>query len=160
MFCLFALAGSAQTGRVFFQTTTFGIVGLARNQVARLNALNPGNAYGDRNAVCSADLQFVDDQGRELKSTSSTQIEWGRAASLELPAKEVLKGTLRIEIRGVIKTAINRPSPSTPSPVMSGAVCTLLPTLEVFDEATGQTQFVLSEGRSIILNTPSKNSLR
>ena len=62
-----ALHVHAQTGgQVFFQTTTFGMVGLARNQVARLNVLNPGNSYGNTTPVCSAEMEFLDDQGTKI----------------------------------------------------------------------------------------------
>ena len=159
LLCLLAFPGDAQIGQVFFQTTTFGMVGLARNQVARLNVLNPGKPYGDRSSVCSADMGFVDDQGHELKS-SNAHVGWEKAVSLEVNGSEFVKGALRVQIRAVVKTAINRPIPSVTSPVMPGAVCSFFPTLEIFDRDTGKTQLILTEGRSIILNTPTNGSSR
>jgi hypothetical protein len=158
---LVAMSGNAdaQTGQMFFQTTTFGMVGLARNQAARLNVLNPGNAYGDRNPVCSAEMSFLDDQGRELKS-SAAPVDWGKAVSLELDRSSLPGNALRVQIRAVLRTAINRPDPLAASSVMPGAVCSFLPTLEIFDKDTGKTSFLLSEGRSFILNTPVRNSTR
>jgi hypothetical protein len=154
------LNGNAQTGgQVFFQTTTFGMVGLARNQVARLNVLNPGNAYGNRTVACSADMGFLDDQGRELKSRTAP-VDWDKAVSLEFDRSELASGALRVQIRAVVKTAINRPDPSVAPPVMPGSVCSLMPTLEIFDKDTGKTQLILSEGRSIILNTPANSPAR
>lgn len=150
-----ALSANAQTaGRKYFQTTTFGIVGLARNQVARLNVLNPGNAYGIQNRTCSADMEFRDDQDRELK-TATAEVDWGKAVSLQVDQHEIGNDALRVQIRAVVKTAISQPDASATSSVMPGAVCSFLPTLEVFDKDTGKTTLILSEGRSIILNTPS-----
>ena len=151
---LLALVGSAQTGQVFFQTTTFGMVGLARNQVARLNVLNPGNSYGNRSSACSAEMEFLDDQGHELKSSNS-QVDWDKAVSLEINGSELVKSTLRVQVRAVVKSFIKPANPPSTSSVMPGAVCSFLPTLEIFDRDTGKTQLVLSEGRSIILNTPT-----
>lgn len=141
-------------GQVFFQTTTFGIVGLARNQVARLNVLNPGNAYGNRTPICSAEMKFLDDQGRELKS-STARVDWDKAVSLEIGHREVAHGAQRIHIRAVLRTAINPPDPSATSAPMPGSVCSFLPTLEIFDKDTGKTQLVLTDGRAILLNTPA-----
>jgi hypothetical protein len=94
-------------------------------------------------------------QGRELKSSNS-QVDWGKAVSLEMAQSELEKGALRVQLRAVIKSAINPPDPSATSAVMPGSVCSFLPTPEVFDKDTGKTQFVLTEGRSIILNTPAR----
>jgi hypothetical protein len=99
-------------------------------------------------------MGFLDEQGRELKS-SSAKVDWDKAVSLEVDRSELASGALRIQIRAVVKTAINRPDPSDTSPVMPGSVCSLMPTLEIFDKDTGKTQLILSEGRSIILNTPT-----
>lgn len=154
-----ALSAVAQTGQVFFQTTTFGMVGLARNQVARLNVLNPGNAYGDRSSVCSAEMSFLDNQGRELKA-STTPVDWGKAASLEFDRNSLPGAALRVQIRAVVRTALNPPDPAAASSVMPGAVCSFFPTLEIFDKDTGKTALIMSEGRSIILQTPSGRSAR
>jgi hypothetical protein len=73
-----ALSGDAQTGQVFFQTTTFGMVGLARNQVARLNVLTlvmPTAIEIRCVRRSSAEMKFLDDQGRELKS-SNVPVDW------------------------------------------------------------------------------------
>jgi hypothetical protein len=150
-------SGHAQTGQIFFQTTTFGIVGLARDQVARLNVLNPGNAYNDHSPVCSAEMTFLDEEGRELK-LGNAPVGWGKAASLEFDRAEQKNGPLRLQIRGVVKSAINRPNPTATSSVMPGAVCSLFPTLEIFDKNTGKTVLILTEGRSIIFNTPSRGT--
>lgn len=151
MFAL-AISAHAQSGQVFFQTTTFGMVGLVRNQVVRLNVLNPGNSYGNTTPVCSAEMQFLDDQGRQLKSSSGV-VDWNKAISLEIDWAEIAGAASRVQIRAALRTGINRTASGTPSP-MPGAVCTLLPTLEIFDKDTGKTVLVLSEGRSILLNTP------
>src|SRR5262249_15971669 len=150
-----ALSANAQSsGQVFFQTTSFGMVGLARNQVARLNVLNPGNACGIQDRICSAEMEFLDDQGHTLKSNTA-EVGWGKAVSLELDRKELTNGGLRVPLRAVVKTAINPPGSSVTSPVMPGAVCNFMPTVEIFDKDTGKTALVMSEGRSVILNTPS-----
>ena len=152
---LLVLSVDAQGGgQIFFQTTTFGIVGLARNQVARLNVLNPGNAYDNRTPICSAEMKFLDDQGRELKS-STARVDWDKAVSLELDHSEIARGAQRVHIRAVLRTAINPPDPSATSAPMPGSVCSFLPTLEIFDKDTGKTQIILTDGRSIILQTPT-----
>jgi hypothetical protein len=68
----------------------------------------------------------------------------------------VAGGAVRVQIRAVVRTAINPPDPSVTSPVMPGSVCSFFPTVEIFDKDSGKTLLVLMEGRSIILNTPMK----
>src|ERR1700730_16010381 len=87
----FALSANAQSGQVFFQVTTFGIFGLASNQIARLNVLNPGNSNGQQTVVCSAQMAFMDDQGRELKSSNS-QVDWVRLSLSKWPTVNSKRG--------------------------------------------------------------------
>ena len=77
--CASALLAIAQIGggQVVFQTTTFGMVGLAPNQIARLNVLNPGTGFGGNKPACSAEKQFIDGDGKVLK-TSTLQVDEGK----------------------------------------------------------------------------------
>lgn len=112
-----------------------GMIGITAGQTARLNVLNPGlPAPAGTAAICSANLSFLDDQGKDLKDMAVSVIP-GKSVSLDLNADKDLSPALgagaRLEIRALV---------STPA---SGSYC-LVPTLEIIDNLTGKTTVALS----------------
>ena len=156
---LFALAffGNAQSGPglPFFQTTTFGMFGLAANQTARLNVLNPGAASFAGKPTCSAELAFLDGDGRVLKSNTAQPVEDEKAIFLDLNRNQVSNTSERVQIRARVRIAAVPPAgPSTPSPIMPGSVCSLFPTVEVFDKDTGKTTMIMTQAQTVMQSTP------
>ena len=82
-------------------------------------------------------------------------MDWGKAVSLEFDRNSLPTTALRVQIRAVVRTALNLPDPTPASFVMPSAVCSFFPTLEIFDKESGKTVLIMTEGRSIILQTPS-----
>jgi len=132
------------------QTVTFGMAGLAANQVARLNVLNPAVLAGP--SACSAEVSFLDSQGTVLK-TDTFQIREGTAAFLDLDWSEVNSSADRIQIRATLKTTqiIAGPPPQGPA----ASVCALFPTLELFDKDTGKTTILVSDSRPVPVPIPA-----
>ena len=133
------------------QFVTFGMVGLAYNQTARLNALGlPMGGPIIAGASCQVTLGFVDAQGVVLK-TSTLPVSGGASVHLDLQRGDIDANVDRKEIRGTVRTSITGPSAST-TPWFAG--CSVIPTLEVFDQQNGQTTAVLESTRSLPVVLP------
>ena len=156
--CLLILA-SAQTSTpvlpVSPQSLTFALVGLAPDQTARLNALGlPMGGPIIAGSSCQVILTFLDDQGNSLKTVTQT-LTAGKSTPFDLQFNEISNpATSRAEIRGTVRTSftITNPGgptpPVTPMPVLVGS-CSVLPSLEIFDQATGKTTVMLNSTQAL-----------
>jgi hypothetical protein len=151
--CVFALGGAAllaQTNMPVVVKTT-GMVGLAEDQTARLNLLNPGVVPGATAAVCTANVSFIDATGTVVK-TATVSVAPGTSGGLNLDSQADLNLVVgaRREIRAVITLpgVVPPPSPATASSSIVEA-CKLIPTLEVFDTLTGRTLVVLGRAETV-----------
>jgi hypothetical protein len=147
--CAFLVAGAA----LFAQSTipavvtTTGMVGLAEDQTARLNLLNPGVLPPATGAVCTASVVFMNAAGTVVKSATVT-VAPGKSGGVILDSLADLNLAVgaRQEIRAVI-TLQGAP------PVAAGSTlvpaCKLIPTLEVFDTLTGRTLVVLGRAEAV-----------
>ena len=137
---LIAAGASAQT------VYTFGMVGVAEGQIARVNALNPGVAPPAVGVVCAAQLTFIDGAGAVLK-TSTVSVVPGKESYLDLFADKdlALPVNERRQIRATITIppvmVVPPPATTTGTPVTPA--CTLIGTLEIFDAISGKTEVVL-----------------
>jgi hypothetical protein len=134
---LIAAGASAQT------VHTFGMVGVAEGQIARVNVLNPGEAPPAAvGVVCAAQLTFIDGAGVVLK-TSSVSVSPGRESYLDLFADIDL--ALPVNQRRQIRATITIPPVVVPPPSTTpvAPACTLIGTLEIFDAISGKTEVVL-----------------
>ena len=118
------------------QLSTFGMVGLASGETARLNAFalpvgGPVVAGG-----CQVTFTFYDAQGNSL-STKTLPVNPGQAVHFDMPGTSTTVPPA--EIRGAIRTSFNSPSATT-RPV--GLLCSIIPTMEIFNSA-GQINVVL-----------------
>jgi hypothetical protein len=147
-FFLAALAGAQALPPIAIgaNVQTFGMIGIAEGQTARLNVLNPGvQAPAATAALCSGLLTFWDDQGQSLKTLSVTVIP-GHSMALDLDADVDLK--LLTNQRKQIRATIQIPAILPPT-AMGMSTCTLIPTLEIFDRVTGKTQVVIEQTRYV-----------
>ncbi len=135
--CVFAGAALAMGGGAAAQSTqpmlpvalhTSGMVGLAVGQTAHLNVLNPGALAPAIGVVCTAQLSYLNAEGVVLKTTS-VSVPPGQSMSFNLDRDvDLIVSDLRVEVRATI--------------AYTSTSCALLPTLEVFDDATGRTQYL------------------
>lgn len=147
--CVFAGAVLAMAGGAAAQSTqpmlpvalrTSGMVGLA----AGLNVLNPGALAPAVAVVCAAQLSFLNAEGVVLKTTS-VSVPPGQSASFNLDRDvDLIVSDLRVEVRAVI--------------AYTATTCALLPTLEVFNDDSGRTQFMDTRFAAIplVLTTTSQ----
>jgi len=128
VFTLMAAGMYAQTTTpVPAPVVTTGVIAVAEGQVARLNVLNPGVAAAAVGAVCSAQLTFLGEEGKVLK-TVMVSINPGTTGAIGLDGDIELKliADERRELRATIASS-----------------CMLIGTVEIYDKFTGRTQSVL-----------------
>ena len=144
--CVLALSAaalSAQTTPVVTTVQTTPIVGIAAGQTARLNILNPGVLPPATGVTCTAAVAFLDGNGTVLKSTSlsvapGTNMGFNLRSDTDLQL--VVPGDRR-EIRATI--TIPAAVPTTTGSAELAPSCKVIPTLELFDSLSGQTQLIL-----------------
>jgi hypothetical protein len=112
----------------FFHTGMFGIT---QNQTARINVANPDDGYF---VPCiKVELTFADSDGNVL-SQKVYDIEAGKAASLDLRGGEIVgRDSKRAQVRATVKF-VDLPDLRT---------YMWTPILEVFDNESGETRFLL-----------------
>jgi len=146
------LFAQTTTPPTFSQAVTTGVISFSINQSAQLNVLNLSAAPATASAVaipCTAELEFRDAQNNLLKSLVVPNIPPGDAASLTMDRTEAPNISVpRFAIRGVVRTGLLKPVSAGGTTTAPNA-CAVMPTLEVFDDTTGNTQLVTSDTRSI-----------
>ena len=138
---------------------TTGIVGVTSAQTARLNVLNLHPVIAGVAAVaCPATLEFYDDTGVLLKQLVVANISPANAVSLVFkPTVTSTAAGARAQIRAVVltpSTAVVTPpgagSGPIAVPIMAISVgCSVMPSLEIVDDATGVTHTFTTDLRSM-----------
>jgi hypothetical protein len=159
--CLLASAAIAQTTSTptFLTAVSTGMVGLAGSQTAQLNVVNlsstPPTSSAAATSPCEVQLEFWDPQNKLVKSLQITNLSPGTAGSLQIKLPDVATSATRTDVRGVVRTTpatftTTSPQPGQPvMPIAFPARCSVATTLEVFDSATGVTQALTSDTKSI-----------
>jgi hypothetical protein len=133
------------------QYATFGMIGLAADQTARVNALGlPMGGPIIAGALCVVTIQFFDETGKSLGS-STQPVVGGQAVHFDLKRTDIDTTEDRREIRATVRTAFP-PSPAVATPVGFG-LCSVKPTLEIFN-SDGRTTAVLGETTALPLILP------
>ncbi|HZS05449.1 MAG TPA: hypothetical protein VFD58_11485 [Blastocatellia bacterium] len=122
---------SAGAARTDFHTT--GMFGIARGQTARLSVVGVEDPNLVPPGPCRVELSFVGSEGELLLPAVQRVLEPGRAIFLDLNRDSLDTAGPRIEVRAIVRAEC----PSDPSRQA------LMPTLEVFDNSSGRTSFVL-----------------
>jgi len=120
----------------------FPMIGIAIGQTARVNVLNLTTPDPANPSTCNVILEFLDTQGNVLKQ-STVNLSPGNAAWLDLNQFELQTTATRSEIRAVALFGyVGGANP--PQPILRKTACNLLvPSLEIFDDATGRTSQIL-----------------
>lgn len=128
---------------------SFGMVGLAVGQTARLNLVNIG-ADSATPLPCVLALAFLDRNNKILKQTF-VFLKPGQSALLDLTGYEVgyasaqtgdqADSSQRLPIRGIGYNPLLAAGWAIPQPLS----CNLVPTLELFDTDTGRTIAILGD---------------
>jgi hypothetical protein len=120
----------AQPSSPFLQNRqqTTGVVGVTSGQTARLTVVYPTAPAPILQILCSAALTISDDQGKALKTNSSTQLVGGKSFSIDVNADTDLAGTAHTGIYGFSVAPIG---------------CQLIATLQIIDNVTQKTLIVV-----------------
>src|SRR5579864_1538705 len=117
-------------------TLSFGAIGLASGETVRINVLNTVRtppALPVAAIACRAELYFYDADGKLLKQKVIDNLGFGKADFLDLDRAEITGATGRAQIAASVKVGSNQ-----------SFFCSITPTLEVFDDATGRASTVLT----------------
>jgi len=119
---------------------TFGMVGIIDGQSARLNALLlPTGGPLVAGGSCQVTFTFLNEQGATLASATMPATQ-NQAVHFDFPPLPTAANT-RTEIRGTVQVVFTVTPGSTG--VAAGPVCSIVPTMEIFNPTTGQTEQVL-----------------
>jgi hypothetical protein len=158
-----ALAAFAQTVIAPAPVTeTTAMVGLAQGQTAQLNLLNPGVLPPAVGIVCTASVTFFDASGALLKTVMVTAApgqsgvaDLSGDTDLAIPVGQRRDIRAQISIPGIVPVATGATS-------TSASACTLIPSLEIYDNITGRTLVVLGHVKAIpsviAASTPSSSN--
>jgi hypothetical protein len=133
------------------QFATFGMIGLAQGQTARVNALGlPMGGPIIAGASCTVTLQFFDEQGKSL-GASTQPVIGGQAVHFDLKRMDIDTAMDRREIRATVRT--NFVLNSSAVPPVAVRFCSVKPTLEIFNE-DGRTMAALGGTTALPLVLP------
>jgi hypothetical protein len=135
------------------QYATFGMIGLANDQTARVNALGmPMGGPIIAGSACSVTLEFFDDAGKSL-GTSTQPVVGGQAVHFDLKRIDIDAATDRREIRATVRTSFILSTLVATPPMVGIGQCSVTPTLEIFN-ADGRTMAVLGGMTALPLVLP------
>ncbi|MGB7718725.1 MAG: hypothetical protein WBL65_02425 [Bryobacteraceae bacterium] len=139
------------------QYVTFGMVGLGTGQTARLNAFSlPVGGPIIAGGSCQVTFAFYNEAGKSVKTGTAT-VAQGASVHFDMQRTDIDTTSGLSEIRGTVRAAFVSSSAVgttvTPGTPVSG-VCSVLPTMEIFDSLSGQTTVVLQQTTALSLVTP------
>ena len=133
----------------------FAMVGIAPGQTARITALNVGpggpvspSGVAPGNCGGGVKFEFYGAAGELLKRTVINNLQPGKAAFLDLSHNELPKGSGGTQVRAVLRFGYDRGYPPDRE-TRARFECNLLPSLEIFENATGRTNLVLTDAKPL-----------
>jgi hypothetical protein len=114
-----------------------GAVGIVPGQTAKWSIVNPPSPAPIVGPTCSVTLSFANEQGEVLKNASVT-VKPGESRSLDLKHSDFPSIGNRAQVHALAVIPVTGP---VDQPTPQGT-CTLVPTLEIVDDATGKTSAV------------------
>jgi hypothetical protein len=123
----------------------FAIVGIAAGQTASVDVVNLAQLNPSTRTPpgCGVTLQFLDDHGRSVKQTIAT-LQPGKAVSLDLRRDELPGNNLRVRFRAVVLFGQSGGAPPGPGSQQVLSCNSIVPSLQIYDTATGRTNFMLT----------------
>jgi hypothetical protein len=135
------------------QILSTAILGFASSQTAELNVVNLVPAATTTLPVCEVQLAFYDAQNRLLKQGAATNVGPFASTSLSLGRGDLPSSSasaLRVSIRGQVSTVLTPTTTGTSSTTAAGLnTCSLVVSLELYDNVTGVTQLFTTDTRSV-----------
>ena len=121
----------------------FPMIAIASGQTARINALNVGPT-----GTCGGGVtfEFYGTDGELLKRAVIPHLEPGKAAFVDLKSDDLPKGLVRTEVRAVLRFGYAGGAPPPPEKLRQ-LECNILPSLEIFENATGRTSLISTDAK-------------
>src|ERR1017187_2980531 len=145
IFLVFLLAAApaaiAQSG------VGFAMVGLASGQSVLVNAVNLGTGAYAKGSSCTVTLQLLDTQSQVLSQTT-VNLQPGQASSLQASRDSLPGAGGRVQVRAVLLYGYTGGA-NPPAGILQQYDCSIVPSLEVYDNDTGKTTFVLAAATSL-----------
>ena len=116
---------------------TFGMAGIAAGETARVNALNVSAPGGPiiAGSSCQVTVTFLDESGKTL-AASTQAVSQGQAVHFDLTRSQADAGADPVEIRATVMASF---VVSSTVSATAAASCSVLPTMDIFDQGTGRT---------------------
>jgi hypothetical protein len=120
----------------------FGMFGITLGQTAQINVVNTGlQQPPDPDRPLTVDVSFVDGDG-SVRTQTTVDLASGQSTMLSLNGDDLLRGSGRVQLRALVRFA------QPPEPDRGGAnqsrLSAIVSSVEVIDNATGRTSFVLA----------------
>jgi hypothetical protein len=124
-----AVLATAQGNFIASQQHNSSVVGIAAGQTAKLSVLYPSVPAPLLQVMCAVTVSIVDDQGTVLRTQDFLMLG-GKSVSVSLNADTDLPGDHHAQIHALTLTPATAPT---------GGYCSVLPSLDIVDNATGKT---------------------
>jgi hypothetical protein len=128
------------------------VASISAGQTARISAFNMGTSGSPPEASCAVTMRFLDLQGAVLKEAAAT-IVVTKAASLDF-AYPVPGAPSRVGLRAELLFGAVTGAPPGPDKHDQFDCSNIVPSLEIFDNATGRSSVILTTSRPILGSDP------
>jgi len=127
----------------------FDLMGVAPGQSARINVLNQAVSPAPEGpAGCRIALQFYDAQGQLLRELIIPRLGMGQSASLDLN-RDDFPGSDRLSLRAIMAFGYGGGANPPPQLLQRIATCNIVPSLEIYDNGTGNIRVVMTDARPL-----------
>ena len=128
----------------------FALVGIAEGQSLRVNALNAGSIASSAASSCEVTLRFLDIKGAALRETV-VKLTPGHGAGLDLNRAQASDQPGRVQVRAILLFGHTWGGAARGPEAREQFDCNIVPSLELFDAATGRTTLVLTDAKPLPL---------
>jgi hypothetical protein len=137
---LAAQSGTSSTAPAPPYSATFTMVAFTPGQTVQLNVLNLEDVVPTPATPCVVQAAFLDASGHVIKSTTLT-VNPGASLPFDLGVPDLTVPIgLRAEVRAVFTVLAPVATPAPSSTATLPRVCAIFPSVEVFDNVTGETK--------------------
>lgn len=143
-----AMASTMASTMIDSFSPNFGMFGITQGQTARLNVVNLET--GEFVPCIRVELSFIDGDGNTLLQ-KVYDVDRGKSAFLDLNGNQFVGRGGRTQIRAQVRFV------GTPDTRDDPFFRNCLPTLEVIDNVTGRTNFIVPDSVGIQKVTPTAN---
>jgi hypothetical protein len=129
------LAQGTTSASTVIRDYVFPPVGIGSTETMRISVTNIAQTpSGSTGATCAGTITFTNASGAVIGTAASFSVGTGQISSVDLPFSKAAAGGTRVEVVGSVQNTITVPSK---------APCSLVFSLETYDDTTGVTHVLL-----------------